>query len=89
VPLAVAARLCDHPAPTLRALGTLARSTGAVRGVVVESPTCPWTFRPQAYTAPVPVNARAWAWPAASCVTWLSEGIATGVSRWVVVPSPS
>ena len=63
---------------------------GVDRFVVVPSPSWPAKLLPQHRTAPPDVRAHAWACPVATASTPLDSPLTgTGVSRVVVVPSPS
>ncbi len=89
----VTARLWWLPPAMAVTVGPAGRltATGVVRSIMVPSPNSPWSFWPQARTAPVDVNAKLWSLPPAMAVTSAPTGrlTATGVVRLVVVPSPS
>src|SRR5215469_7950029 len=92
-PLLVRASTCRPPA-TAEVTVVPPRSTGAGWwwSVNVPSPSSPKTLEPQASRWPAPVSARLNTPPPMSLVTFLTEDgmvILTGVSRSIVVPSPS
>ena len=65
-------------------------STGVRRFAVVPSPSCPALLAPQHFTPWAVVSAHAWRYPIDTAVTpEVSPETFTGVSRLVVVPSPT
>jgi hypothetical protein len=65
-------------------------ATGVLRLTEVVSPSWPWALLPQHCTAPVLKRAQVWALPTAMPATpELKPETATGVLRFVVLPSPS
>ena len=90
-PPEVTAQVWAEAAATATApLASPLTGTGAARCVVVPSPICPEALRPQHHTAPPLVTAQVWPLPAATASTPLASPLTgTGVSRCVVVPSPT
>jgi hypothetical protein len=67
-------------------------STGVVvkeEGVLVPSPSLPWSFLPQHFIVPSVSKAHEWEVPRATLVAVVMPDTATGVELSVVVPSPS
>ena len=89
-PAVVSAQVCERPAvtaamPLVRPVTT----TGASRCETVPSPSCPFRFSPQHFTAP-PATAHVCLSPAATLVAPLVRPeTSTGVSLCVCVPSPT
>ena len=93
VPVARSAQVWEAPAVIAVAPESPETSVGARRSVVVPSPSWPEKLEPQHLTVPPVRSAHVWSSPAlspdASAMTPERPVTATGVSRVVVVPSPS
>ena len=83
-------QVCRAPVATATASTSAGTPVGTSRGeVVVPSPTCPLSLRPQHCTVPSAMRAQECPLPTAICVALLTPATATGCPRLTVVPSPS
>lgn len=83
--------MCDPPELPLIATIPVRSWTflGTLCWIVVPSPTCPRSLRPQAHTVPFAFSATLWEVLALTATTFCSFAVWTGVVRRFVVRSPS